>query len=112
MARPNVERRQHQRYALECPLRLTDAGGGVLATGRGINVSDGGMLFPVPPDAAPRPGAEVHLSFSLPRSTPNTFLLEEIDCPAVVVREEPSDAPGPVRVAVRFERPLDLAIEV
>ena len=112
MAEPHYERRKHKRHALECPIRMTDVAGKLLAAGRGINVSDGGMLFPVPHEARPQRGARIHLDFSVPRSTPNTFLMEEFTCKAFVVRGEPSNADGPVHVAVEFERPLDLEIEV
>ena len=112
MDEPRYERRKHKRHPLECPVRMTDATGNLLASARGINISDGGMLFPAPSEALPERGSRIHLDFSVPRATPNTFLMEEFTCKAFVIREEPSDGDGPVRVAVEFERPLDLEIEV
>ena len=107
-----AERRKHKRHELDCPVSLAGQAGGEPVRTRGINISDGGMLFPIPPDAAPPPGQEVDLEFSIPRSTPNTFLLEPFRSRAIVVRQEPSDGEGPVRVAVRFEPSLDLGLEV
>ena len=77
-----------------------------------MNISDGGMLVPLPADAAPTPGTRVELDFSVPRSTPNTFLFERLSAKAFVVRNQPSGTDHECHVAVRFERPLDLGLEV
>jgi hypothetical protein len=52
-----------------------------------------------------------NLKLSVPRSTPNTFLMQPFTAKAIVVRHDQSDD-GAGRVAVRFEPPLDLDLEV
>ena len=64
-----------------------------------------------PVGAAPEPGRQLDLKLSIPRSTPNTFLMEPVAGQAIVVRHEPADD-GARNVAVRFEPPLTLDLEV
>ena len=111
MAKPSIERRQHTRLPLPCPARLVDETGRHLASGKTVNISDGGLLMPIEPDAAPQPGQQLDLKLSVPRSTPNTFLMQAFTAKAIVVRHDQSDD-GAGRVAVRFEPPLDLDLEV
>jgi hypothetical protein len=112
MPKRQRERRRHKRHELACPLSVSEQGGGVLANSRSINISDGGMLFPVPADARPKRGASVRVEFSVPRATPNTFLLEGFSAEATVVRHEPAGGDTPARVALAFQGPVDLALEV
>ena len=105
------ERRRYKRLPLACPVSLNDAGGEPVGQSRGLNISDGGMLLPLPPERAPEAGSQVRATFSVPRSTPNTFLLEEFSCKAFVVRQEPENERS-CQVALRFEPPLDLGLEV
>lgn len=111
MAKPGIERRQHPRHSLSCPARLVDETGRHLASGKTVNISDGGLLMPIAPEAAPQPGQQLDLKLSVPRSTPNTFLMQTFIAKAIVVRHDQSDD-GTGRVAVRFEPPLDLDLEV
>jgi c-di-GMP-binding flagellar brake protein YcgR len=111
MTEPRRERRRHKRHDLACPVSLADTAGTVLARSRSINISDGGMLFPVPGGPVPPRGAGVRVDFSIPRTTPNTRLLEERSSNGIVVREERADEAS-VRLAVQFDRPLDLELEV
>ncbi len=111
MAKPVHERRQYKRHPLGCPAHLADEAGTCLVAGKTINISDGGLLMPVPAKAAPKPGRLLSLKLSVPRSTPNTFLMEPIAGKAIIVRHEPADN-GACRVAVRFEPPLTLDLEV
>ena len=111
MAKPNIERRRHARHNLACPARLVDETGRYLASGKTVNVSDGGLLMPVPPEAAPTPGQHLDVKLSIPRSTPNTFLMQAFTAKAIVVRHDVSDD-GTGRVAIRFENPIDLDIDV
>jgi len=111
MAKPTYERRQHKRHSLGCPARLADETGACLAAAKTINISDGGLLMPAPAEAAPKPGRQVFLKLSVPRDTPNTFLMEPVAGKAVVVRHEPADG-GARNVAVRFDPPLTLDLEV
>ena len=112
MAEMSYERRKHKRHDLACPVRFAGDEAEAPARIKGINISDGGILFPLPGQAAPDVGAQVQVDFSVPRSTPNTFLMEEFSSKAIVVRTEPGGGRRPVRVALRFEQPMDLGIEV
>jgi len=111
MAQPGIERRQHTRHPLSCPARLVDETGALLASGKTVNISDGGLLVPTRPEAALHPGQLLDVKLSIPRSTPNTFLMQAFTAKAIVVRHDQSDD-GAGRVAIRFERPIDLDIEV
>jgi len=112
MAEVSYERRRHKRHELACPVSLAGEDAQAPAKTKGINISDGGILFPLPRQAVPDVGAKVHVDFSVPRSTPNTFLMEEFSSRAVVVRSEPGGGKVPARIALEFERPMDLGIEV
>ena len=112
MANVSYERRKHKRHDLACPVRLASDPAEAPTKSKGINLSDGGLLFPLPAQAVPPVGSHVQLGFSVPRSTPNTYLLEDFSSRAVVVRSEPPDGEGAVRVAVQFEGPMNLAIDV
>ena len=111
MAQSPHERRKHRRHPLKCPANLTDEAGSCISAARTINISDGGLLVPVAPQDAPRPGQALSLKLSIPRSTPNTFLMQPVSGKAVVVRHEPSDN-GACQMAIRFEPPLELDLEV
>jgi len=111
MAKLTHERRQYKRHPLGCPAHLADETGTCLVAGKTVNISDGGLLMPVAPEAAPKPGRRLSLKLSVPRSTPNTFLMEPIAGEGIVVRHAPADD-GAYYVAVRFEPPLTLDLEV
>jgi c-di-GMP-binding flagellar brake protein YcgR len=111
MAKPSNERRRHTRHPLGCPARLVDETGRHLASGKTVNISDGGLLMPLDPEAAPQPGQQIDVKLSVPRSTPNTFLMQGFTAKAIVVRHDQSDD-GAGRVAVRFEPPLELDLDV
>lgn len=112
MAKVSYERRRHKRYEVACPVSLAGDEADAPARSKGINISDGGILFPLRGKTLPGVGARVHVGFSIPRSTPNTFLMEEFSSKAIVVRTEPAGGRRPARVALRFEQPMDLGIEV
>lgn len=111
MAKPTHERRQYKRHPLGCPAHLADETGTCLVTGKTVNISDGGLMMPVTLEAAPEPGRQLSLKLSVPRSTPNTFLMEPIASEAIVVRHAPAED-GTHYVAVRFAAPLTLDLEV
>lgn len=111
MANTHRERRQCKRYALSCPVRLA-ANGQPLATSRATNVSDGGLYVVVPIAHLPRGQAKLAVTLSLPRSTPNTFMFEDVQAEAEIIRQQPMKDDSMAGMALRFTQPLDLGIEV
>ena len=81
MAKPSIERRQHTRHPLGCPARLVDETGRHLASGKTVDISDGGLLMPVAPGADANPGQHLDVKLSVPRSTPNPTIFRS---PAVM----------------------------
>jgi c-di-GMP-binding flagellar brake protein YcgR len=111
MAARGEERREHKRQEVACPLWLNGGEGKAVLRGRTTNVSNGGVLVPIASGDSPVAGEVVHVKFSVPRSTPNTFLYEEFASPAVVVRCERKSEDRVPCVALRFEQPMDLGLE-
>lgn len=111
--RTRKERRRHERFDLSCPLVVTDADGRELLRARTVNVSDGGALL-APVAGAPAKGAKVRVLLRVPRTTPNTFMYEEFETAAAVVRlDGPADAkgdPAAPAAAVKFARPMSLEL--
>ena len=104
------ERRIHTRIELSCPLEVADDRGRELFRIRTMNVSSGGLYLETPVSNLPEDGVpdEVQLRLSIPRSTPNTFMLEDFTTAARVLRSEPlceGDAAG---IAIQFLQPLAL----
>jgi hypothetical protein len=106
---PDADRRAHRRYELACPAQLFNTDGETLGGGKTRNLSDGGLLVPL--DAPVEPGTSVSLCFSLPRQTPNSYLLEHVAGEGRVVRVEP-DQSARCAAAIAFDAPMDLKIEV
>ena len=103
------ERRRHKRYRVPCPVRLSGGPAGE-AAGKTANVSDGGLLVALPRRTLPACGSLVDVLLRVPRSTPNTYMLEEFTSRARVVRHETSGSRA--SAALQFLRPLELAVEV
>jgi hypothetical protein len=112
MPAPKRERRKHKRHKLECPVRLHRPDDKPAGKSRTIDVSDSGALLPAPEGFDPVLGQRVTVHISVPRQTPNTFLLEEFEAPASVVRAERPQGGAPPQVALKFDSPLDLGLEV
>ncbi len=108
MPRRRKERRRHARFELPCPVTVADAGGTVLLQTRTLNVSDGGALLR-PARKAIDLGANISVLLRVPRSTPNTFLYEEVASGARVVRHQ--RVAGATGLAVAFTQPLRLELE-
>ena len=106
------ERRRHKRHEMACPLALLGADGAATARSKTIDLSDGGLLVSLPDDRAPESGAGLRVKLSVPRSTPNTYMLEEFGSSATVVRREPLAGKRLIGVALQFGEPLRLGIEV
>ena len=113
MSRKVEERRRHKRFATNAAASVNLdnvlAVSGVLA-----NISDGGAFFSVAMPKELAHGQKVTLSFKLPRSTPNTFMLEEVSTESLVVRKELTKGGNgrPGGFAMQFIHPLYLKIEV
>ncbi|MCJ7545044.1 MAG: PilZ domain-containing protein [Phycisphaerae bacterium] len=106
-----AERRRHKRFAVPCPVRLSQ-GDAAEATGKTANVSDGGMLVPLPPQMLPACGNVVDVLLRVPRQTPNTYMLEEFVSRARVVRYDAlADREG-AGAALEFVHPMELGLEV
>ncbi len=113
MAKREVERRCHKRFPLPCVARISTEGGGRDLRAKAVNISDGGMYLTVPLISPPPKRDEaVEVVFSLPRSTPNTRMLEEVRSTGRILRHQPLKNNRQARVALQFTQPLDLAVEV
>ena len=106
------ERRKHERHELPCPGRLNADGPSDPIEFVATDLSDGGVRLPVPAGEAPACGTRVRVDFSIPRSTPSTFMFEETSSRAVVVRHEPASRADVRAVALRFDPEMDLGLEV
>ena len=106
-----AERRRHKRFPLPCPVRVSQ-GEAAEAAGKTANVSDGGLLVAVPQAILPACGSLVDVLLRVPRSTANSYMLEEFVSHARVVRHQTSADSQTASVALQFLRPLDLALEV
>lgn len=112
MSAPRMERRRHERSELPCTIRLLDGSGGVLAKTKTLNIADGGALLAVPSATAPAPGQALSVEFTVPRSTPNTYMLEQFSCRGEVVRHQQVADGALCGVAVKFAAPMGLFLEV
>ena len=112
MTTPRNERRAHERYALSGPVTLVNQSGREVPGARLANVSDGGMFVTTPVEHLPAFGSTVEAVFRIPRSTANTHMLEKVRASGRIARQQPMRDDGEAGVAVRFDEPLDLMIEV
>ena len=112
MAKQKAERRSHKRMDMDCLIEILRNQAGRPIRGRTVNLSDGGAMVSVPIQSIPDLGEKVDVTISLPRSTPNSRMIETVSSSAKVVRHEPGvdDAVG--FIAVQFPRPMDLDLEV
>ena len=107
-----VERREHKRHDLACPIRFYDRGGVEIAHAKTTNLSDGGAFVGVPIRFLSDIGEQVNVAFSVPRSTPNTYMLEDFASEARVVRHVAMQDTDHAGIALAFSGPLELEIEV
>ena len=106
------ERRRHKRHELKCPIKLRGRDGQVLLQAHTANVSDGGAFFVTGLDDLPPVGAVAPVEFALPRTTPNTRMLEDVSCNGRVVRHQMPVDGRLAGMGIQFTEPLDLMIEV
>jgi hypothetical protein len=107
-----AERRRHKRQALACPVIVASPHGRVLGQTKAINLSDGGVYIPLPLDSVPTPSSRVKLVISVPRTTANTYMLEEFNCSARVLRHHPLLDEKLAGVALQFVESVQFGLEV
>jgi hypothetical protein len=112
MAVHGQERRRHKRLKLECPVSFFTRGGKVVTKGRSLDISDGGTFVSVPVEAIDKIQGRLNLTFSIPRSTENTYMLEDFASQANVLRRQPLVDENLAGVAMTFANPIHLALEV
>ena len=112
MADAAAERRAHKRFTVPCPSEIADLKGADSIKGKALNLSDGGLLMAMPVETLPARNSVVRVNFSLPRSTLNTYMLEDVACKAEVIRHEPMKDESLAGVALKFTEPISLMIEV
>jgi len=93
---------------IPCPITIQDPAGQQIARATTADISDAAAFAPVPIQSVPACGSKVRLRFSVPRQTPNTFLFEQFDSSATVVRHQLMADDHFAGVALLFDRPLPL----
>ena len=108
----STEKRKHPRAVLSCPISLFTQAGELVVQGKTHDISDGGALLPAPVEKLPRIDQMTNVAFSVPRSTTCTYMLEDFSCEAKVVRHQPMLDDSMAGVALQFEVPQDLGLDV
>ena len=111
MTRSLRERRAYGRFDLACPVVVTDGEGNELLKTKTLNLSDGGALLTSPAKRTIPLGQYVHVDVRLPRSTPNTFMFENVSSDASILRHQPMQDNSSVATALTFTKPLKLGLE-
>ena len=112
MSADRIDRRRHRRFDIACPISLLGENGRELAAAKATNVSDSGAFVTMDIRSLPPCNAQVKLKMSLPRSAPNTYMLEKIACAGTVLRHQPMKDERFAGVAIQFVAEQQLAIEV
>lgn len=97
------ERRKSPRVAVELPIEVE--GGPAEATGRTLNISENGIYFEVPHFIEPL--TKIRMELYVPSGSDSNKEGIRFGFDGVVVRvepEDPSEHPGPFRVAVFFTK--------
>ena len=104
------ERRRHKRWDLTCPVTVVDAKGQVLFKSQAVNASDGGAYVTLAIDGLAKGAApkKVGIRLSVPRTTPNSFMFEEFQSDASIIRTEPLCDADRAGIAMQFAEPLKL----
>jgi hypothetical protein len=110
MAFRKQERRIHRRWELTCPVTVLNDAGKVLFKTRAVNISDGGAYCTVGVDDLPANSLppKLGIRFSVPRSTRNSFMFEEFQSEARVIRTEPLVDAAQAGMAIQFLQPVSL----
>jgi c-di-GMP-binding flagellar brake protein YcgR len=110
--RQGIDRRRHKRHRVACAAAIQRSTVAEPVKSKTIDVSDGGAMLAIPVKVVPRLSERVRVVLALPRSTPNTYMVEEISMDALVIRHQPMEADDVVGVALQFQVPKDLGLEV
>ncbi|TFG73953.1 MAG: PilZ domain-containing protein [Chrysiogenales bacterium] len=112
MLHRHAERRLHTRMEISCPLAVADSAGRELFQIRTTNISNGGLYIETPVSNLPQEGVpdEVHLRISVPRTTSNTFKLDEFRTAARLVRSDILADDDSAGIALQFVEPLALGV--
>ena len=112
MPKSGIERRRHRRVELPCPVTILSHGGQAVHKTHAQNISDGGLFVTVPLTALPQFGGEFDVELSIPRTTPNTHMLEQVTFRVKVVRQQPMTDYQIAGMALKFAAPSDLMLTV
>jgi hypothetical protein len=112
MASSGAEQRRFPRAAMSCPAKLVGKGGVLVAAGQTVDLSDGGTLVAVAPEAAPAVGSVVEISMEVPTGNPPTWPARVFTSQAKVVRHKDLGQPGKTGVAMQFLQPLKLNLRI
>lgn len=91
---------------------MFDRGGRQLAEGRTVDLSDGGTFVATGAETPQGLPERVNVTLSVPRSTANTYMVEEVAAEANVLREQLAGNQGEAGLALQFRRQLALRLEV
>lgn len=108
-----IDRRVFRRWEMPCLISLFDDGGRMLARTRTVNISDGGAYVMVPVENLPEGSLphKLNVHLSVPRSTPNTYLLEDFRTWATVRRAEPLEREDCAGLAISWIEPIHLELQ-
>lgn len=105
------ERRQFDRISKSCPVWFSAEELRDELKARTVNLCDGGVLCRLGVDEVPwNVGDFVRLRLNVPRETPNTYFLENVEADCRVVRFEVSREGDDHLMALAFHPRLDLGI--
>ena len=110
MARRTKDKRQHPRFELACPTTVFKSSGDVVGTYRTVNISDGGVIVPIPAEDVPRLGAKLQLYLAVPHHTKETYHLEHFALEGKVLRKDEAGENVPLQVAIQFTQPRELTL--
>jgi hypothetical protein len=104
------ERRQFDRIGKSCPVWFLGEEESEIKA-RTVNIGDGGILCRIREDEVPwNVGDFVHMRINIPRETPSTYFLENLETDGRVIRfEMASDSDGHL-MALAFHPRLDLGL--
>ena len=111
MAKSVAERRKHKRHRISCPLVIQRTGEKEALKGKTVDISDGGAMLAIPIKIIPRVSERVTVLLAVPRSTANTYMVEEVALEARVVRHQPMENNAVVGVALQFTSVQELGLE-